>query len=162
MNARRSSLALLLGGAILTQVGHAQPTSKFVPTLEPIAETKLLMAGLAHANFKGLERLLMKRPADAQDWTFARGQALLIAETANLLMLRPPKNTGETAWMERATALRTQAAQLSQTLAKKDFEQGRAELGEVAASCNRCHQTFRVPVEIEAFAAPRPNPPPPQ
>ena len=33
-------------------------------------------------------------------------QALLLAETANLLMLRPPKNQGQPVWFERATDLR--------------------------------------------------------
>src|SRR5262245_60590679 len=64
--------------------------SKVVPKLEPIAETKLIMDGIAHANYRGLEKLLAQQPADAQAWTFARGQALLLAETGNLLMLRPP------------------------------------------------------------------------
>ena len=59
------------------------------------------MEGLAHANFRGLEKHLTPKPADAQAWIFARGQALLLAETANLLMLRPPKNKGETLWFER-------------------------------------------------------------
>src|SRR5262245_42041144 len=68
------------------------PSSKLQPKLEPIAETKLLMEGLAHPNFRGLDRLLAKKPSDAQTWTFARGQAVLIAETANLLMLRPPRS----------------------------------------------------------------------
>jgi hypothetical protein len=159
MNAKRCfGLAALLGSIALAQFGHAQQAAKFVPTLEPVAETKLIMAGLAHANFKGLERILTKPPADAQAWTFARGQALLIAETANLLMIRPPRNSGETAWMERATVLRNQASQLAQAAAKKDFERARTELEQVAGACNRCHQNFRVPVQIEAFADPRGDP----
>ena len=48
---------------------------KVVPKLEPIAETKLLMEGLAHANFRGLDRILAKKPEEAQAWTFGRGQA---------------------------------------------------------------------------------------
>ena len=52
MNVARTLAALvLLGGIALTQSGHAQPTAKVIPKLEPIAETKLLMEGLAHANF---------------------------------------------------------------------------------------------------------------
>src|SRR5262249_1646925 len=51
--------------------------SKLVPKLEPIAETKLIMEGLAHPNFRGLDRILAKKPEDAQAWTFGRGQALL-------------------------------------------------------------------------------------
>ena len=128
------------------------PSPKVVPKLEPVAETKLLMEGLAHANFKGLERHLTAKPADAQTWTFARGQALIVAETANLLMLRPPQKDGQDAWFEKAMILRGRATDLAQTLARKDFERARVGLALVADSCNRCHQAFRVPVQIEPFA----------
>ena len=123
-----------------------------MPKLEPVAETKLLMEGLAHANFKGLERILTQKPDDNQTWTFARGQALLVAETANLLMLRPPQKEGQSVWFEKAMGLRARAVDLAQTLAKKDFDQSRVGLSLVADSCNRCHQSFRVPVQIEPFA----------
>ncbi len=129
---------------------QGQP-GKVVPKLVPIAETRLLMEGLAHANFKGLERILKQKPAEAQSWTFARGQALLIAEAANLLMLRPPKNEGEPTWFARAMELRGAAAQLAQTIAKRDYEASRAGLVNVANHCNRCHQSFRVKVQIAAF-----------
>lgn len=149
----RSLAVGLVSSVLLTAAGTAQqPAPKLVPKLEPVAETKLLMEGLAHANFKGLERLLRQRPNDAQTWTFARGQALILAETGNLLMLRPPQKEGQTAWFEKATALRSRAASLAQTLSKKDFDRARNELALVADACNRCHQSFRVPVQIEPFA----------
>lgn len=142
-----------LAGLVLTGLpAQSQDTgSKITPKLEPVAETKLLMEGLLHTNFRGLDRLLQKAP-DAQGWTFARGQALLIAEGANLLMLRPPKNQGQQAWFERSMELRSLATQLAQVVARKDLDRGRASLQTLANSCNRCHQTFRVPVQITPFA----------
>jgi hypothetical protein len=121
---------------------------KVVPKLVPVAETRLLMEGLAHSNYRGLERILKQKPAGDQPWIFARGQALLIAETANLLMLRPPNNQGQPVWFERAMALRSEASQLAQTLGKRDFEGGRAGLVRLANTCNQCHQVFRVKVQI--------------
>ena len=154
-----SACCVLLGAAVLPGLGqNPVPGKKMMPKLEPIAETRLLMEGLAHANFRGLERKLAARPTDDQAWTFARGQALLIAETANLLMLRPPKNQGEAVWFERAMELRTRAAALGQELAKKDFERSRAGLQQVANSCNRCHQSFRVQVDIVPFQQAEPPP----
>jgi len=143
---------LIVGGLLMAGLpAHSQNPSrdgKFTPKLEPVAETKLLMEGLLHANFRGLERLLNQKIPDAQGWVFARGQALLIAEGGNLLMLRPPKNQGEQAWFERSMELRGLASQLAQTLARKDLDRGRTGLQTLANSCNRCHQTFRVPVQI--------------
>jgi hypothetical protein len=148
---------ILFGSAAVPGLGQNQG-GKIVPKLEPVAETRLLMEGLAHANFRGLERNLKKDPIDDQSWTFARGQALLIAETANLLMLRPPRNPGELVWMERSMDMRSQAQQLAAILAKKDLEKSKAGMQALATSCNRCHQSFRVPVDIVPF--PQPDAPP--
>jgi hypothetical protein len=159
MNAylRSASLcAFLLAASVAPGLG--QNTGKIVPKLEPIAETRLLMEGLAHANFRGLERNLTKKPIDDQSWVFARGQALLIAETANLLMLRPPKNQGEAVWFERSMDMRGQAMQLAKHLATKDLERSKAGMQQLANSCNRCHQSFRVQIEIVPF--PQGDPPP--
>ena len=122
------------------------------PKLEAVAETKLLMDALLHPNYKGLDRLLRQRPEDAASWTFARGQALLIGESGNLLMLRPPRTQGQAAWFERAAELRSKATSLAKTIAAKDFDGSRVGFVDLANTCNRCHQTFRVPVEIEPFA----------
>jgi len=146
---RCSVFALFLPAILLPS--HAQSPGKVMPKLEAVAETRLLMEGLAHANFRGLERKLTNQPTEAQEWTFARGQALLIAETANLLMLRPPRNKGEALWFDRSMQLRTQAIQLAVRLSKKDYEGSRAGLTQLAVTCNRCHQTFRVPIEIAPF-----------
>ena len=89
-----------------------------------------------------------------ETWTFARGQALLIAETGNLLLLRPPRNKGEQPWFERATELRASASQLAKSLGERDYERSRQGLTTLANSCNRCHDAFRVPVHITPFAPP--------
>jgi cytochrome c556 len=144
---------LFTGLSLLLLATSAIPqTPRMQPKLEAVAETRLLMEGLNQANFRGLERLLRQKPADAETWTFARGQALLIAETGNLLMLRPPRNAGETAWMQHATELRESSSRLARTLAEADYPRSRAALAGVADSCNRCHQTFRVKVRVKPFA----------
>ena len=158
MNLRLTIIGILLfGSAVVPGLGQNQG-GKVVPKLEPIAETRLIMEGMAHSNFRGLERNLKKDPIDDQSWAFARGQALLIAESANLLMLRPPRNPGETAWMERSMDMRAQAQQLAGHLGKKDLERSKAGMQTLAASCNRCHTTFRVPVEIAPFQQVEPPP----
>lgn len=122
--------------------------------LEPVAETKLLMEGLAHPNFRSLDRMLgQEAPDDVQAWRFARGQALLLAETANLLMLRPPKSPSlQAIWFDKATDLRQRSSQLADSLGRREFDRSRAGLVDVANSCNRCHQTFRIKIEIAPFA----------
>ena len=130
------------------------PASRPVPRLEAVAETRLLMEGLANANFRGLERLLKEKPATNDAWTFARGQALLVAETGNLLLLRPPRNKGRDSWQERAMELRASATNLARVAATRDYERSRAALTSLANVCNRCHQTFQVPVRLVPFSEP--------
>jgi cytochrome c556 len=139
------TLAIVLPTIAWTQ----QPARPIPPRLDPVAETKLLMEGLAQPNFRSVDKLLKDEPAEAEAWQFARGQSLLIAETGNLLMLRPPKSaSAEDAWMKRATDLREKATSLARATAAKDPVKGRAALLAVAVSCNRCHETFRVDVKI--------------
>ena len=148
----------VLAGAVLLAAAtpavpqtRARPAPRPAPRLEPVAETRLLMEGLTSTNFHGLERLLKQRPADVEAWTFARGQALLIAESGNLLMLRPPRGSGEDAWMERAAELREAATGLARSAGARDYDRSRRGLVDVANACNRCHQTFRVPVRLSPF-----------
>ncbi len=54
--------------------------------------------------------------------------------------------------------LRGQAQMLAQLLAKKDLERSKGAMRQVANSCNRCHQAFRVPIDIVPF--PQGDPPP--
>jgi cytochrome c556 len=137
---------------ILLSAVHAAPrpaAPRYVPRFEAVAETKLLMDGLAQANYRGLEGLLKKEPADAEAWAFARGQALLLAETGNLLLLRPPRTPeGQDAWFRQSTELREAAAELARAAGSRDYDRSRAGLLGVANACNRCHQTFRVATRI--------------
>lgn len=152
MSWQRVVLLAVVAGA-LVGAGMAQDRSlpaptKVAPRFEVVAETRLLMEGLAQPNYESLLRHLRERPGDAETWAFARGQALLIAETGNLLMLRPPRNAGRDAWMQRSMELRQAAAMLARSLGARDLESSRAALVNVAGACNRCHQTFRVSTRI--------------
>jgi hypothetical protein len=141
--------------ALLSAAGAApkQTTPHYVPRFEAVAETKLLMEGLAQANYRGLEGLLKKPPADNEGWTFARGQALLLAETGNLLLLRPPRTPeGQDAWFRHATDLREAAATLARNVGSQDYARSRTGMADVANACNRCHQTFRIATRVGAAA----------
>jgi hypothetical protein len=122
--------------------------AKVTPKFDAVAETSLLMEGLALPNYRGVEKSLKEKPADAETWTFMRGQALLIAETGNLLLIRPPRKDGQDVWFRHATELRETAAALAKYAGSRDFDRSRVALLNVSNACNRCHQTFRVPVRL--------------
>lgn len=147
---------VLGAGLLFVPFAQSQPEpagkSKAVPKLEPVAETKLLMEGLADPNMRGLGKLLKDKPTDADAWNFARGQALLIAETGNLLMIRPPKApVGQDVWMSQAIEMRDGGANLARTLATKDYQKSRTALANLANVCNHCHQAFQIRVRVNPF-----------
>jgi hypothetical protein len=148
-------LLLLLSSSGWSQSGSGPADRRLLarqPRLEAVAETRLLMEGLALPNFRGLGKLLRQRPDSLEAWTFARGQALLIAETGNLLMLRPPRApAAQAAWFARAMDLRDVARELARSAAAQDYERSRANFVRLANACNHCHQTFRKPIEIVPF-----------
>jgi cytochrome c556 len=155
-------LALAAAGLGAGQSTEKKPTPlpapRAQPKLEAVAETRLLMEGLMAPNFRGLETILKKRPDKTEPWTFARGQALLIAETANLLMLRPPHaKEAQAVWFARAGDLRAAAVELARSAAARDYEVSRKNVVRLANACNHCHQSFRKDVEVVPFeeAAPK-------
>jgi hypothetical protein len=163
---RLCGVIVLAGGLVMT-VPAQQPRrtperlppprsdAPFAARFEAVAETKLLMEGLAQPNYRAVEKHLQgKGPADVETWTFARGQALLIAETGNLLLLRPPRNDGRDLWMRRTTDMRQSASELARRLGSRDLAGSRAALAELAGKCNNCHQSFRVPTRIEPNGEP--------
>lgn len=156
--ARRYGFVLLTGGIVATSLfGQARrapellppPLPQGAPRFEALAETKLLMEGLAQPNYRALEKHLQgKGPQDVETWKFARGQALLVAETGNLLLLRPPRNDGRDAWMRRAAEMRQTAGELARHLGNRELARSRAALRDLTDECNSCHRTFRVPARI--------------
>lgn len=145
---------LLVTVFCLTSTEAQLPSPKATsPKLEAIAETKLLMNGLIETNFNGLGKILKEKPAEADAWSFARGQSLLIAEGANLLMMRAPKSRDkQDSWMEKAIALREAGVKLGQAATNKDYLAARTAMANLANSCNRCHEAFAVKKVIEPFA----------
>jgi hypothetical protein len=158
MSATRVVLYVTIAGILFSvrPAASQQPMAakpKAPPRLVPVAETKLIMEGINQANFQGLEKLLKNRELDADGWNFARGQALLIAESGNLLMMRPPKNPGQDNWMKAATELRDAAGNFARTLTARDLEKSRAGLSQLANTCNSCHQAFNIKTKVTAFSS---------
>jgi len=175
-----ATLSMLLVAPADPQVGGGKPDPvprakmRSQPRPEPVAKTRLLMLGINLPNFRGIEERLGQSPR-GDSWDIIQGQALLIAENGNLLMLRPPRNDKEDTWLERAADLRAAATRLARAAVDQDYARSRDDLIALANVCNHCHKSFQVDVRISAFgeqsgvpavpAPPRPpavpKPPPP-
>ncbi len=125
-----------------------KPAARPKPKLEVVAETKLLMEALTGANHRAIGKQLAQPQPEDRAWVFIRGQALLIAETGNLLLMRPPKSGGRDDWMELATELRERGTRLAKATHDKDAARCRQAYADLTATCNRCHRSFNVPVPV--------------
>ena len=152
---RSAVLLLALALVSLPTPGSAQrPAAPFAPRFEAVADTRLLMEGMLNSNYRSLEKLLKYKPADRETWVFARGQAILIAEAGNLLLLRPPKGTGRDPWMKLSMEMRSRAVVLATAAAAKNHAGSVKALADLKASCAGCHQTFRVGIKLDAERVP--------
>jgi hypothetical protein len=153
---RSTILLLALALVSLPTPGAAQrpATPAFTPRFEVVADTRLLMEGMLHSNYRSVGKLLKTKPADRDTWVFARGQAILIAEAGNLLLLRPPKGTGRDTWMKMSMDMRSKAVALATATAAKDHAKSIRALADLKGGCVRCHQTFRVDVKLDPEPAP--------
>jgi hypothetical protein len=144
----RMTFLVVLGAGMALPAGADDRKPVAAPRLVSVAETKLIMEGMTMPNYRGLGGQLQKKPAEADGWTVVRGQSLLIAESGNLLMLRPPKNQGQDAWMRLATDLRERATDVARQAANRNYDKAGSAFADLTTSCNRCHQTFQVPVRV--------------
>src|SRR5690349_3433658 len=81
-------------------------------------------------------------PTDAKGWTSARGQALVLAESANLLMVGSRVRDTDN-WMRMSRALVDAAALAATAADKKDAKALEAATDAITVSCMNCHRPYR-------------------
>lgn len=91
--------------------------------------------------YKRLRTSLSTAPADKAAWKAVKGDALTLAEAANLLIRRAPKD-GRDQWIERATHVRQQGALLFKAARKSDYPTTQMAYRAMIDNCNQCHQKF--------------------
>ena len=91
--------------------------------------------------YKRLRTSLATAPADKAAWKAVKGDALTLAEAANLLIRRAPKDN-HGLWVERATHVRRQGARLFHAARKSDYATSQLAYRAMLSNCNQCHQKF--------------------
>ena len=82
------------------------------------------------------------QPLDANGWTTARNQALVLAESGNLLMVGARvRDNGN--WMKMSRAMVDAAALAASAAEKKDAMALEAATDAITVSCMECHRPYR-------------------
>ena len=83
-----------------------------------------------------------RQPLDANGWTAARNQALVLAESGNLLMVGTRvRDNGN--WMKMSRALVDAAALAAAAAEKKDANALEAATDSITVACMECHRPYR-------------------
>ena len=82
------------------------------------------------------------QPLDAKGWSDAHNQAILLAESGNLLMVGTRvRDTGN--WMKMSRAMVDAAALAAAAAEKKDAKALEAATDSITSACMECHRPYR-------------------
>lgn len=129
----------------VNQVGKQEPK---LPPPQPVEksmhEFMEYLFEPAYLRLKDSMALQPKKPAAEQpkkNWKAIKGDALTLAESANLLLARLPDKDAA-AWANHAFAVREAGSQLYQAAKKKDEQTAVSAYKTMLTKCNACHKQF--------------------
>ena len=122
--------------AALVQTSSARPPTRNVGTMSE------LMVRIIYPTSDALFYIESRTPKTEAEWGALEGQALMLAESANLLMM-PGRARDQKEWMTYSRLMLDAAADSLAAAKKKDVD-GIVLVGEkLLESCTSCHKAYR-------------------
>ena len=91
--------------------------------------------------YKRLKVAMASEPTDNGTWKAIKSDALILAESGNLLLIRKPHEHANV-WTEHSVAVRQLGGNLYQAARKKDYKSARQNYRSMLMKCNSCHNKF--------------------
>lgn len=145
---RTLALLLIASGMALAQTPAPQSTPgpgappSTSPPLRHVGTTSELMVTVIRPASDALFYIETRAPKDGDQWTVLEGQALMVAEAANLLML-PGRARDDSQWMADAALMRDAGAAAFKAAKTRKVEAVAAVSDQLYQSCTSCHTHFR-------------------
>ena len=122
-------------------IGAQEATSE-ATTPQPVDDDMHhFMEYVFEPNYKRLKATMADEPTDKKTWKAIKGDALTLAECANLLLTRAPDEKGDR-WRELSAAVRSRGGELYQAAREADYAAARTAYLNMLYKCNSCHQQF--------------------
>jgi hypothetical protein len=122
--------------ASLAQAASSRPPMRNVGTMSD------LMVKIIYPASDALFYIESRTPKTETEWTLLEGQALMVAESANLLMM-PGRARDQKQWMADARLMLDAGADALAAAKKRDVE-GIVMVNErLLESCTSCHKNYR-------------------
>ncbi len=122
--------------AALAQAASDRPPTRNVGTMSD------LMVKIIYPASDALFYIESRTPKTDSEWTALEGQALMVAESANLLMM-PGRARDQKQWMADAKLMLDVGAEAVAAAKKKDVEAIVALSDRLMESCTTCHKNYR-------------------
>ncbi|MSO35288.1 MAG: hypothetical protein EXQ50_04865 [Acidobacteria bacterium] len=134
------ALLFLVGATALAQAPK-QPASDRPPTRN-VGTMSELMVKIIYPASDALFYIESRAPKTDAEWTVVEGQALMVAESANLLML-PGRARDQKQWMADAKLMLDAGAAAVKAAKTKNVEAIAALSDRLMESCTSCHKHYR-------------------
>ncbi|MGH9218646.1 MAG: hypothetical protein ACRD1W_05065 [Vicinamibacterales bacterium] len=132
--------AFALTAAIAAAMLQAAPAPR--PPTRNVGTMSDLMVKIIYPASDALFYIESRTPKTDSEWTVLEGQALMVAESANLLMM-PGRARDQKQWMADAKLMLDAAAEGFAAAKKRDV-QGIVMINErLIESCTSCHKNYR-------------------
>ena len=139
----RTFASLLLVGALTGSMGlMAQPVEEPVPSYRPVGTMSELMAKIVHPTSDAIFYIAVQTPPDQEGWNTLQGQALMLAESANILMM-PSRARDRDQWMRDSKLLLDAGEAAFEAAKKQDVSALEALNDQLYQSCVQCHKNYR-------------------
>lgn len=90
--------------------------------------------------FRRVEKLMRKAPEESRAWKEIKSDALILAESGNLLIGRHEEEGEE--WDKYSVAVRDEGAKFYQASLKSEFDAAKESFKAMVDQCNACHDHF--------------------
>jgi len=129
----------VIGLLLLASAAFAQAKT---PPFQPVATISQIMVAITLPYSDALLYIQRNPPKEDRDWEALQMQALILAESGNLLMMEGrAKNQGQ--WMKDARMLVEAGAAAVKATRAKDLQAVLALNDQIVSSCITCHTQFR-------------------
>jgi cytochrome c553 len=128
----RAAILLLVVGAAFAQA----------PTFQPVGTMSQLMVDVIYPASDAIFYAFREPPKNEHEWNILQGQALVVAETGNLLML-PSRARDQDKWMADAKLLVDVGAAAYKAAKAKNMDAIVALNEQLNTACVTCHQDYR-------------------
>ncbi len=133
-------LGLLL---LVASVGLAQAPAVQAPVIKPIGTVDDLMIGIIWSLSDEVFYITIRTtPQTDEEWRLFQGKMLMLAESANLLMM-PGRARDQNGWMKDAQRLQDAGAAAFKAAKSRDIEKIAALSDDMYAACVACHNDYR-------------------